>query len=88
MLEDVEGLDLDADAKYQPLYDQLFVKEYPYVKRIHKNIYRTFDELMNLFPDPAPASDLEGTTSEPVVEHPVDNPSVNPSTDQSTSTFV
>ena len=97
LLEEVEGLDLDADVKYQPLYDQLFVKEYPYVQKIRKTIYRTFDELVELHPDPAPVNHVAQTVeetvapesiSEPVVDPPVDNPSVQPSSTQTTSVFV
>lgn len=66
MLEDVEGLDLDADGKYQSLYDQALTKEYPYVQKIRKTCYRSFKELIEMFPDPAP--------SEPAI--------VNPSNDQ------
>ena len=52
---------------------------------------------MELHPDPAPATHVEGTTeemvvhgstSEPVVDPPVDNPSAHASSDQTTSAFV
>lgn len=36
LLEDVENLDMDAEEKYQPLYDQLFIMDYPYVQKIRK----------------------------------------------------
>lgn len=75
LLEDAEDLDLEADEKYQPLYDQLFTKDYPFIQKIRKTCRRSFQDLMGMYPDPAPAQvDTEvvvasvepsGTTSEP-----------------------
>lgn len=54
LLEDVEGLDLEADETYQPLYDHLFSMDYPYIQKIGKTCQRSFKDLMEMFPDPAP----------------------------------
>lgn len=53
--EEVENLDLDADSKYQPLYDQALTQEYLYVQKIRKTVYRSFNELIEMFPNPAPS---------------------------------
>ena len=63
MLEGVDNLDMEADVKYQPLYDQLFVEEYPYVQKIRKNLSRSFESLMKIFPDLAPVCSVEETVA-------------------------
>ena len=54
MLEALQGVDKDADAKYGPLYDQSLTREYPYVRRLRETVFRSFTDLMEVFPAPAP----------------------------------
>ena len=56
--EEVEDLDMEAEGKYQALFDEALTREYPYVQKIRKTIDRSFNELMNMFPDPAPSSNV------------------------------
>ena len=49
VLEDVEDLDLEAVEKYQPLYDKLFMMEYPYVQKVSRTCHRSFKFLMEIF---------------------------------------
>ena len=55
ILEEVEEIDLDAGAKYQSVYDALFTKEYPYIRKIQGTPSLNCEELMKIFPDPAPS---------------------------------
>ena len=84
LLGEVEGIDMEADEKYQTLYDQALSQDYPFIQKIRKTIYRKYDELMALFPDLAPASEVEGATtsgpaSEPVIGPQLEKPSVQDS---------
>ena len=74
LLEQVDDIDVDAGQKYQPLYDALFSKDYPYIQKVSSSTRRTFDDLMQIFSDPAPEEvDDDTTTSvEPNLE---ENPS-------------
>ena len=84
LLGEVEGMDFEADEKYRSLYDQALSQDYPFIQKIRQTIYRKFDELIALVPDPAPTLEVE----EPVVESHTENPSGNPSVDQTTSAFL
>lgn len=84
LLGEVEGMDFEADEKYRSLYDQALSQDYPFIQKIRQTIYRKFDELIALVPDPAPIPVVE----EPVVESHTENPSGNPSVDQTTSAFL
>lgn len=70
LLGEVDGMDMEADEKYGTLYDQALSQDYPFIQKIRQTIYRTFDELTALVPDPAPVE-------EPVVESHTENPSGN-----------
>ena len=84
LLGEVEGMDMEADEKYGSLYDQALSQDYPFIQKIRQTIYRKFDELIALVPDPAPAPEVEA----PEVESHAENPSVNQSSDQNASAFV
>ena len=73
LLGEVEGMDMEAGAKYGPLYDKTLSQDYPYIQKIRETVYRKFDELSALVPDPAPAE--EPTTEGPEVESHIENPS-------------
>ena len=90
LLEDVEDLDLEAGEKYQSLYDQLFTRDYPYVQKIRSTNSRKFEELMNMYPDPAPSLVETTIASEPVVEPRAEESSHpnSPPKDPSGSVFV
>ena len=96
LLEDTDDLDLEAGEKYQPLYDQLFVKDYSYVQKIWSTSYRKFEELMEIYPDPTPSQVTQTVASggfdnlsfEPVNESPAENPSHQDSFAQDTSAPV
>ena len=45
---------MEEDSKYRPLYDQALEREYPFVKKLRETVSRSFDELMVVFPAPAP----------------------------------
>ena len=85
LLGEVEGIDMDAGAKYGPLYDQALSQDYPYIKKIRETIYRKFDELSALVPDAAPIE--EPVTGHPEVDSHIENPSENQSSDQNASAF-
>ena len=89
LLEDVENLDLEAGDKYQPLYDQLFTREYPYVQKIQGTTSLNFEELMKIHPDPAPSVETN-TASEQVEDPGADGSSRpdSPSRDPSGSVFL
>ncbi|PWA65952.1 transposase (putative), gypsy type [Artemisia annua] len=88
----VEGIDLDADQKYQVLFDQALTKDYPYVQKVSKTRFRSFNDLMDMFPDAAPTEPVvnvtgtSGTDSDgqvvkegPTVENPSDQDNAAPS---------
>ncbi|PWA98462.1 transposase (putative), gypsy type [Artemisia annua] len=60
VLDGVEGLDLEADQKYQVLYDRALTTEYLYIQKISRTYFESTEELMQIFPDPAPT---ESTTT-------------------------
>jgi chromosome segregation ATPase len=92
LLEDVEGIDMEADNKYQGLYDQALSKDYPFIQKIRKTIYRKYDKLMAIFPDTAPSETEQpttsGLTSGPVTKPHVENIFAQDSSDQNVSAFV
>ena len=84
LLGEVEGIDMEAEAKYGSLYDKALSQDYPFIQKIRQTIYRKFDELNALVPDPAPAPEFEASEAEAHAE----NPSSNQSSGQDTSAFV
>jgi hypothetical protein len=85
LLGGVEGMDMEAGMKYGPLYDKALSQDYPYIQKIRGTIYRKFDELNALVPDPAPVE--EPVIGDPEVESHIENPSENQSSGQNTSDF-
>ena len=55
-MDQVDDLDMESDGKYQALYDRALTQEYPYVQKIRKSVYRSFNELIDMFPDPDPST--------------------------------
>lgn len=86
LLGEVEGMDMDAGEKYGPLYGQALSQDYPYIQKIRETIYRKFDELTALVPDPAPTPAPE--TEAPEAETHLENPSVHQSSGPDASAFV
>lgn len=86
LLEEVEGIDMEANAKYLLLYDQALSQDYPFIQNIRQAIYRRYDELVALVPDPAPTPvpEDEGVNTSGATE----NPSGDNSLDQNASAFV
>ena len=84
-LEDVENLDLDADVKYPVLYDKLFTMDYPYIQKFRIASSTTFDKLMEIHPDPAPAD--AGLSAAPIHSSEEKSEPVNPSSGQPGSLF-
>ena len=76
MLENIDDIDLEAEEKYQPLYDQLFVKDYPYVQK---------DPAPSQVTQIAGSDGLNDLLSEPVNESTIENPSHQDSSAKDTS---
>ncbi|GKB70907.1 hypothetical protein Tco_0932319, partial [Tanacetum coccineum] len=60
VLHEVENFDPYSDKKLYPMYDKLFKKEYPYVQKIARGYRHSVDDLLKVYPDPAP---FEGTST-------------------------
>ncbi|GKB24929.1 hypothetical protein Tco_0864330 [Tanacetum coccineum] len=52
----VENFDPYSDRKLYPMYDKLFEKKYPYVKKIVSGFRHSIADLLKAYPDPAPSS--------------------------------
>lgn len=74
------------------LYDQALSKDYPFIQKIRKTIYRKYDELMAIFPDPAPSETEQhtasGLTSGPMTEPHIENTSAQDSSAHDASAFT
>lgn len=58
------GIDVDAPEKLFPVYDELFVKRYPFVEKVSRSYRQTSAELQNLLPDETSPTPGQGPLSE------------------------